>query len=189
MNDLLPGTTTNFWANKNQTLRDYYVNDWGRPKHQDQEVFELLVLEIFSSGLNWMMMLNKRANFKRAFLDYDIERVAAMDDDDVATLMADTSIVRNRQKITAAIANAQAILRLRHEFPSFAAYLWSFTDGEQIVHAPASQEDTPNQDDLSKRVAKDMKKRGFHFIGPVIAYSYLQAIGVIDDHLVIPDTH
>lgn len=184
MNDLLPGTTADFWANQNQELRDYYLYDWGVPKHSDQQIFELLVLELFSSGLNWLMMLHKRANFARAFANYDLHVIAAMGDADFDRLMHDTSIVRNRMKIAATIANAKAVLQIKREYGSFAAYVWSFTDGEQIINRPTAAGQTPTQTELSKRVAKDLKRHGCQFVGPVITYNFLQAVGVIDDHIV-----
>lgn len=183
MNDLIPGTDASFWANQNQQLRDYYLNEWCVPKYDDREIFELLVLETFSSGLNWMMMLNKRANFAAAFYDYDIDAIAGMTAADVERLMGDTSIVRNRTKILAVIADARAVQGLRASGQTLAPYIWAFTEGEIVANLPSSQYAVPTQTSLSKRVAQEMKKRGFKFLGPTIAYSFLQAIGMVDDHI------
>lgn len=181
--DLVPGTTADFWANRSARLRDYYDNDWCVPKHDDETVFEMLVMEAFSAGLNWEMILKRRSALRAAFANYDLEVLADWDEDDVQQLMQNPAIIRNRLKVTSVINNAKAALALPPEFSGMAAYMWHFTEGEQIVHAPKNPADTPVQDDLSRLVAKDMKKRGFKFVGPVIVYNYLQACGIIDDHI------
>lgn len=183
----IPNTPADFWANRNATLNDYYRNDWGHPKHTEQTVFELLVMEGFSAGLNWLMILRKRELLRQVFADYDLPTLAAWTDAECAQAMQTPGIIRNRLKIAAVPNNARAALALRPEFADLAAYVWSFTDGKQVVHKPTSLAETPTQDDLSRLVAKDMKKRGFKFVGPVIVYNYLQACGVIDDHIVSPN--
>ncbi len=180
----LPGTPADFWANKNELLRNYYEHDWGVPKRGDALLFELLTLEIFSSGLNWQMMLKKRASFQRVFMNYELDQIAAFGESDIARLLMDTSIVRNRSKIESVIANAQAAQHIQETSGSFTNYVWSFTAGEQLVLAPATPEEIPTQDDLSRRVSRQMKKDGFRFVGPVIARNFLQACGVIDDRIV-----
>lgn len=181
----LPGTPEDFWANRNERLRDYYENDWGRPKYDDNVVFELLTLEIFSAGLSWNLALKRREALREAFVNYDLDALATFGDADVDRLLTNPAIIRNRRKIEAVLANAKATLALTPEFTGLAEYVWSFTEGEQLVRAPRTPEEIPTQDDLSRHVAEEMKKRGFRFVGPVIVYNYLQACGVIDDHLVV----
>ena len=183
----IPGTSPDFWANQNALLNEYYQTDWGHPKHSEREVFELLVMEQFSAGLNWLMILSRRDQLRRAFADYDLPTLAAWTDVDQERALQAEGMIKNHLKIAAVPNNARATLALRPEFKNLADYVWSFTEGEQIIHAPASAAETPTQDELSQRGAKDMKKRGFKFVGPVIVYNYLQACGVIDDHIVTPD--
>ncbi|WP_461215054.1 DNA-3-methyladenine glycosylase I [Lacticaseibacillus sp. GG6-2] len=171
------------WAQQDPLLQAYHDNEWGRPLHDDRALFELLSLEGFQAGLNWLMVLKKRAAIKAAFYDFDIARVARMGDADLARLQADPNLIRNRQKLHAVVANAQAILRVQQEFGSLDQYLWAFVGGRPIVNHPQTEVDIPTQTPLSVRVAKDMKQRGFKFVGPVIIYSYFEGAGLIDDHL------
>lgn len=166
-----------------QDKPDYYVayhdEVWGKPEHDDQQLFQWLILESFHVGLSWQLVLSKQANFIEAFDDFEIEKVAAYDESDIERLAADAGIIRHRGKIKAAISNAQEFLRVAAEFGSFDTYIWSFTDGEVVVN----EDDVHcTQSALSDAVTRDMKKRGFKFIGSVTIYSYLQAIGVINDH-------
>lgn len=181
----LPGTTSTFWANRTQRLRDYYVHDWGHPKYDDTEMFEYLTLEIFSAGLNWELALKRREVFREAFAQYNLAAIVAMGELEVASLLSNPKMVRNRQKIQAIIANARAVMALTPEFSGLSEYVWSFTSGERLINRPSSPDEIPTQSDLSKNMARAMKKRGFQFVGPTIVYNYLQACGVIDDHLVV----
>ena len=164
------------WAGMNEANRIYHDTEWGVPEHNDQMLFELLILEGFQAGLSWECILNKRAAFRAAFDRFDAEKVAAYNEAKVATLMAEKGIVRNRRKILAAVTNAKVFLKIQQEYGSFDRYIWQFTAGE-IVH-----EIGKTSSPLSDRVSADLQKRGMRFVGTTIVYSYLQAIGVIHSH-------
>lgn len=160
----------------------YHDTRWCKPVHDDQELFAMLVLEGMQAGVSWNLILNKEENFRKAFDGFDPVKVAAYDDAKLEELMQDSGIIRNRQKIKAAVSNAQAFLKVQEEFGSFDAYIWSFTNGEVIDHHLLDLKDMPSKDELSERISADLKKRGFKFVGPVIIYSYMQAIGIVNDH-------
>lgn len=160
----------------------YHDTEWGFPVHDDVKLFELLTLEIFQAGLSWEISLKKRSGLNAVFYKFDIDQVTQMMDDDIIRLKQDTRIIRNSLKIAATINNAQAIKRVQQTFGSFSQYLWSFTDNRVINHHVQHASDVLAQDDHSKKVSKDMKQRGFKFTGPVTIYSFLQAMGVINDH-------
>ncbi len=172
------------WAAGNDALmRAYHDEQWGQPCHDDHELFEMLILEGFQAGLSWSTILNKRENFRRAFDRFDVQRVAAYGDADVARLLADAGIVRNRLKVAAASRNAQAFIRLQHEHGSFDAYLWSFTNGKPLAQPPpAEAADVPARTGLSDEISKALQKAGMTFVGSTIVYAYLQAVGVVNDH-------
>ncbi|MFR9546388.1 MAG: DNA-3-methyladenine glycosylase I [Rikenellaceae bacterium] len=169
------------WPNleSNPIYIEYHDNEWGVASYDDRYLFEMLILESFHCGLSWLLILKKRAEFKRAFDDFDVERVAKYDDKKIEELMQDSGIVRNRAKIVAAVANAIAFIKVQQEFGSFCKYIWSFTN-EQIVYGDFNLLLTTNA--LSDRVSKDMKRRGFKFMGSVTTYSFLEAIGVMNNH-------
>jgi DNA-3-methyladenine glycosylase I len=160
----------------------YHDREWGRPVHDDRRLFEMLTLEGAQAGLSWSTILRKRDHYRRAFADFDPKRVARFDVRRVALLMQDAGIVRNRLKIESTIANAGAFLEVQRQFESFDRYLWSFVDGRPIVNLPRSRGDVPANTPLSDRISKDLKKRGFGFVGTTIIYAYLQAVGVVNDH-------
>ena len=166
---------TDWLAKMSPELRAYHDHEWGVPVHDDQKLFELLSLEIFQAGLNWELVLHKRAAFNDAFHQFDIKKVAAMDEPDIDALLQRTDIIRNRMKLEATITNARAILRIQ------AAY------GKPLVNRPKSLAEIPTRSALSVKIAKDLKKNGFAFVGPVIVYNYLQGAGLIDDHVVMQD--
>lgn len=167
---------------KDETVRNYHDHEWGKLNLDDQYLYEMLVLELFQSGLSWSTILHKRENFRKTFKEFDVEKVAQMTDYDVGLLMQDKGIIRNHIKINAAIKNAKAILVVKQEYGSFAKYLQSFIPSP-IVHHPDTIDEVPTTNDIAKQIAKQMKKDGFFFVGPVIIYSYLQGIGLINDHL------
>lgn len=172
------------WAvGQGEEYRRYHDEEWGRPLHDDRALFELLILEGMQAGLSWLTILKKRENFRRAFDGFDVATVAAYDDEKLAELLKDTGIIRNRLKISAARGNAQAFLRVQEEFGSFDAYYWAFSGGETIVNRFASMAEVPAETELSQRISKDLKKRGFRFVGPTIVYAYMQSTGMVDDHL------
>lgn len=167
----------------NALMTAYHDEEWGQVfVGTDQQLFELLTLEIFQAGLSWETIMNKRANFSAAFANFDITTVAQFTAEDFNRLMQDAGIVRNRLKIQATIHNAQTILALQARGVSFVDYMWAFTDGQVIDHQIQHMADVPAQDALSQQVAKQMKRDGFKFTGPVAMYSFLQGMGIINDH-------
>lgn len=164
------------WAGSDETYIKYHDDEWGVPTHDDRELFEMLVLESFQAGLSWITILKKRENFRKAFDGFDVVKVANYDDDKVEELRSNEGIIRHKGKITSAINNAQVFIEIQDEFGSFDEYIWGFTDGE-IIKAEFLTES-----ELSKTISKDLKKRGMKFVGPTIIYSYLESIGVIDNH-------
>jgi len=164
-------------------MRAYHDDEWGVPSHDDTHLFEMLILEGAQAGLSWSTILNKRANYRRAFDGFDPERVVRYDDAKVAALLADPGIVRNRLKVASAVKNARAFLAIAAEHGSFAQYLWAWTDGKPIVNRPRTTADLPARTELSDGMSKDLKRRGCTFVGSTIVYSFLQAVGVVNDHL------
>ena len=164
-------------------MRDYHDREWGVPTHDDRRIFEMLVLEGAQAGLSWATILNRRDGYRRAFANFDPARVAAFDDRRLERLREDPSIIRNRLKIYGTRTNAQAFRRVQSELGSFAAYLWNWVDGNRIVNHPRTLSELPATTALSDRMSKDMKRRGFTFVGSTIVYSLLQSVGVVDDHV------
>ena len=164
------------WAGPDEIYIKYHDEEWGIPTHDDRELFEMLVLESFQAGLSWITILKKRQNFKKAFDDFDVEKVAGYGESKISELLENDGIIRHKGKIASAINNAQVFIEIQKEFGSFDSYIWSFTDGE-IIKAEYLTES-----DLSKDISKDLKKRGMKFVGPTIIYSYLESIGIIDNH-------
>ena len=167
---------------------DYHDSEWGVPKLGDRELFEKLTLEGFQSGLSWLTILRKRENFRTAFAGFDVERIADFGEKDVARLMSDAGIVRNRAKIEATISNAQAFLQIA-ERQSFSALLWGFLDNGPIANRWRTFSEIPAQTALSKRISKELKARGFRFVGPTTAYAFMQSVGMVNDHLVACHRH
>lgn len=173
------------WAANSDTLmRDYHDTEWGVPLHEDRALFEFLCLEGAQAGLSWRTVLAKRDNYRRAFHQFDIPRVAAMSDRELEKLLLDPGIIRNRLKVSATRDNALAALGVIAEFGSLDVYLWSFVDGKPLRNRWRSQGEVPASTVLSDRMSRALKKRGFRFVGSTICYSLLQATGMIDDHLV-----
>lgn len=164
------------WAGDDETYIRYHDEEWGVPTHDDRELFEMLVLESFQAGLSWITILKKRENFRKAFDNFDVEKVACYSDEKVEELRQDVGIIRHKGKITSAINNAKIFIEIQNEFGSFDNYIWGFTDGK-IIKAEYLTES-----DLSKKISKDLKKRGMKFVGPTIIYSYLESIGIINNH-------
>lgn len=160
----------------------YHDQEWGRPLHDDHRLFELLCLETYQAGLSWETVLNKRSAFGSAFHGYAVAKVAQMTDQELDSLLENPGIIRHKAKLYATRTNAQAFMRVQAEFGSFASYLWDWVGGQPLVNQVADYRDLPNQTDLSQALSKDLKKRGFSFVGPVCVYSFLQAAGLINDH-------
>ncbi len=160
----------------------YHDQEWGVPVHDDRLIFEFLTLESAQAGLSWYTILRKRENYRKAFDGFDPEKIARYNDRKLDMLLADPGIVRNRRKIQAAINNAQRFLSVRDEFGSFDAYIWRFVDGQPRVNEIRSLADLPAQSPESEALSKDLKQRGFQFVGPIICYSHMQATGLVNDH-------
>lgn len=183
MTDLVEGRCG--WCGTDGLYVRYHDEEWGRPVSDDRVLFEFLVLESAQAGLSWLTVLRKRESYRRAFCGFDVDAVAAMDGSDVERLMRDKGIIRNRRKIESAISNAKCFLAVREEFGSFCNYVLSFfPHGRRIVHQFTALADIPVSSPESDAMSRDMKRRGFRFFGTTICYSFLQATGFIDDHLV-----
>jgi DNA-3-methyladenine glycosylase I len=160
----------------------YHDEEWGRPVHDDHRLFEMLTLEGAQAGLSWSTILRKRDHYRRAFAGFDPRRVARFGASRRAALMRDPGIVRNRLKIASTVSNARAFLDVQKESGSFDRYLWAFVDGRPVVNLPGSSSALPTHTELSDRISKDLRRRGFRFVGTTIVYAFLQAVGVVDDH-------
>lgn len=169
-----------FWVDeKSEIYTKYHDEEWGIPKHDDHELFELLILESFQAGLSWITILKKRENFRKAFDNFDIQKVANYNNEKRAELLSNTGIIRSKNKILSAINNAKIFMQIQKDFGSFANYIWSFTDNKVLKNTTGK---IITSSSLSDEISKDLKKRGMKYVGTVIIYSYLQAIGIIDDH-------
>ncbi len=170
------------WVPNNEDYIRYHDHEWGVPVHDDTKLFEMLILEGAQAGLSWATILAKRENYRRAFAGFDPRRVARFTARDVERLLRDPGIVRNRRKIAAAITNARAFLTIQDAFGSFDTYLWRFVNGRPRTHHYASSAAVPAWTPLSARISADLRRRGFRFVGKIIIYSFLQAVGVVNDH-------
>lgn len=168
------------WVDENSEIyKKYHDEEWGIPKYDDRELFELLILEGFQAGLSWLTVLKKREAFRKAFDNFDVKKVANYDENKINELLKNEKIIRSRNKIQSAIQNAKIFIKIQEEFGSFAKYIWKFTDGKVIKNSDDKfRVSTP----LSDTVAKDLKKRGMKYVGTVIIYSYLQSAGIVNDH-------
>jgi len=172
------------WAGSDPLYIDYHDREWGVPVREDRRLFEFLVLEGFQAGLSWLTVLRKRENFRRALDDFDYRKIAEYGESKVKSLLEDTGLIRNRSKINALLTNAAAFMEIQSKFGSFSNYIWGFVEGRPIVNAWKSLSDIPPQTDLSVSISRDLKNRGFRFVGPTIVYAHMQATGMVNDHLV-----
>ena len=172
------------WTGANELMMAYHDTEWGVPLHDEQKLFEFLVLEGMQAGLSWSTILNKRDNFRAAFHNFEVARVAQYTQADVERLLGNAGIIRNRLKIAATINNAQRFLEVQGEFGSFDAYIWRFVDGQPIKNAWRSMKEIPPKTPLSDAISKDLLKRGFKFVGSTIVYAHMQATGMVNDHTV-----
>lgn len=180
-----PKRTKRCWGELEDPLvRDYHDLEWGTPLHDDRKIFEFLILEGMQAGLSWNLILKKRENFRRAFRGFDPEKVARFKARDVERLLNDAGIIRNRLKILAAINNAKRFLEVEKEFGTFDSYIWGFVGGKPIRSGLRSFVDMPARTPLSDAISKDLKVRGFKFVGSTVVYSHMQATGMVNDHLV-----
>lgn len=171
------------WAGSDPDYVRYHDDEWGVPVHDDVRLFEMLILEGAQAGLSWSTILRKREGYRRAFRGFDPKKVARMTEADQARLLLDEGIVRNRAKISSTVGNAKAFLAIQKEHGSFDTWLWGYVDGRPVQGRPTSMKDVPASTDLAVRISKDLKKKGFRFVGPTIVYAYLQAVGVVNDHV------
>jgi DNA-3-methyladenine glycosylase I len=172
------------WVNDDQIYIDYHDFEWGVPLHDDDKLFEFLILEGFQAGLSWITILKKRDNFRKAFDNFKALKIVKYDEQKVEELMQDTGIIRNRLKIHGAITNARLFLEIQEEFGSFAQYIWQFTDGQVIVNQWDNHKNVPASTPISDAMSKVLKMRGFKFIGTTICYAFMQATGMVNDHLI-----
>ncbi|MEM7031342.1 MAG: DNA-3-methyladenine glycosylase I [Chloroflexota bacterium] len=172
------------WCGDDPLYISYHDQEWGVPLHDDQQLFEFLILEGAQAGLSWITILRKREAFREAFDQFDPQKVARYDEQDVAQLMQNAAIIRNKLKINAAINNAQLFLEIQTEFDSFDAYIWQFVEGRTIQNTWRSLADVPDFTAESEAMSKALKKRGFKFVGPTICYALMQATGMVNDHIV-----
>jgi DNA-3-methyladenine glycosylase I len=168
-------------------MREYHDREWGVPSHDDRHLFEMLTLEGAQAGLSWATILHRREGYRHAFANFEPAKVAAFTDKKLEKLLQDPSIIRNRLKVNSTRTNAQACMRVQAESGSFAAYVWNWVDGKRIVNHPRALGDLPATTDLSDRISKDLKRRGFTFVGSTIVFSFLQTVGVVDDHVISCD--
>ena len=171
------------WCEKDDLYRDYHDNEWGKPVYDDDKLFEFLILETFQAGLSWHTILKKRENFRAAFDTFDYKKVANYNEDKVQELLLDAGIIRNQLKIRATISNAIAFMKVQDEFGSFSKYIWNFTDGKPIENNRKSLLEVPATTPLSDEISKDLKKRGFKFVGSTVVYAHMQATGMVNDHV------
>ncbi|MDR6223503.1 DNA-3-methyladenine glycosylase I [Methanococcoides alaskense] len=170
------------WANVNELEIEYHDKQWGVPVHDDRILFEFLILEGAQAGLSWDTILKRRDGYRKAFDDFDYNLVASYDDLKIEELMQDSGIIRNRRKILSSIKNARSFIEIRDEFGSFDKYVWVFVHDRPIQNSFKSMSDIPATTELSEMISKDLKKRGFSFVGPTIIYAFMQAVGMVNDH-------
>jgi DNA-3-methyladenine glycosylase I len=171
------------WAGDNPLYVDYHDKEWGVPVFDDQKLFEFLILETFQAGLSWITVLRKRDNFRTAFDNFDYKKVALYDKEKISQLLNDEGIIRNRLKIYAAVSNARAFLEIRKEYGTFSKYIWSFTSGKPIINKFKTMMDIPANTGLSDKISKELKKKGFKFVGSTVIYAHMQATGMVNDHV------
>jgi len=171
------------WCEKDDLYRDYHDHEWGNPVYDDATLFEFLVLETFQAGLSWYTILSKRENFRSAFNQFDYTKIAHYQEDKIQELLENAGIIRNQLKIRATVSNAIAFMKVQEEFGSFSNYIWNFTGGKPIENNPKTMKEVPATTPLSDTISKDLKKRGFKFVGSTVVYAHMQAIGMVNDHV------
>ena len=170
------------WAQANQLYIPYHDTEWGVPLYDDMKLFEFLVLSSAQAGLSWALVLRRRENYRLAYGNFNPEKIASYDHAKKARLLQDSGIIRNRQKVEASIANARLVLEVQNEHKSFAKYLWRFVEGKPIINHWSEKEEIPVQTQESEAMSKDLKQRGFKFVGPTICYAFMQSVGMVNDH-------
>lgn len=170
------------WCGSAPIYRDYHDTEWGVVKKDDPTLFEMLILEGAQAGLSWITILKRRENYRKAFDDFDVQKVARYTEKDIERLLGDKGIIRNRLKVKSAVKNARVFIEIQKEFGSFGNFIWAYVNHRPIVNLPKTLADVPVTTPLAEQISKDLKKRGMSFVGPVIVYSYMQSIGMVNDH-------
>lgn len=171
------------WCLSSDLYKKYHDEEWGKPVYDDPTLFEFLLLETFQAGLSWITILNKRENFRNAFDNFDYKKIAAYPEDKIQELLLDAGIIRNKLKIYSAVTNAKAFMKIQEEYGTFGKYIWQFTDGKPIDNKRQSLKEVPATTQISDAISKDLKKRGFKFVGSTVIYATMQAIGMVNDHV------
>jgi DNA-3-methyladenine glycosylase I len=171
------------WSTRNLLYVKYHDEEWGTPTHDDRKLFEFLILEGFQAGLTWELILKRRTALREAFADFDPEKVAKYTTAQIQETLANPQVIRNKAKIHSTVNNAQKILEIQSEFGTFDKFIWQFVDGKPIDHKLKSMKEMPAQTEESSAMSKELKKRGFKFVGPIICYAFMQAVGMVNDHL------
>ena len=171
------------WCEKDDLYRNYHDNEWGKPVYDDETIFEFLILETFQAGLSWYTVLAKRENFRKAFDNFNLKKIANYSEDKMAELAEDAGIIRNKLKIKATVTNAQAFIKVQEEFGTFSRYIWGFVDGKPINNQPKTLSEVKATTPISDALSKDLKKRGFKFVGSTVMYAHMQATGMVNDHI------
>ncbi|NRT14033.1 DNA-3-methyladenine glycosylase I [Flavobacterium sp. 28A] len=171
------------WCLSSELYKNYHDQEWGTPVYDDATLFEFLLLETFQAGLSWITILNKRENFRAAFDQFDHKKIAVYNDDKILDLLQDAGIIRNKLKVYSAVTNAQNFIKIQEEFGSFSAYIWKFTDEKPLINNPKTLKEVSASTPLSDKISKDLKKRGFKFVGSTVMYAFMQATGIVNDHV------
>ena len=171
------------WCLSSEVYKEYHDLEWGKPVYDDETLFEFLILETFQAGLSWITILNKRENFRKAFDQFDYKKIANYSEEKIESLLQDPGIIRNKLKVRSAVTNTQNFIKIQEDFGSFSNYIWKFTDGKPIQNNPINLKDVPATTALSDKISKDLKKRGFKFVGSTVLYAFMQAVGIVNDHV------
>jgi DNA-3-methyladenine glycosylase I len=183
MNELIHNKQRCGWCNSSEVYQKYHDKEWGKPVYDDTTLFEFLLLETFQAGLSWITILNKRDNFRKAFDEFDYKKIAQYSDDKIQDLLQDAGIIRNKLKVYSAVTNAQNFIKIQEEFGSFSTYIWAFVDYQPIDNYPKTLKEVPATSTISDAISKDLKKRGFKFVGSTVIYAHMQATGMVNDHI------
>lgn len=171
------------WCLSSDLYKEYHDQEWGKPVYDDATLFEFLLLETFQAGLSWITILNKRENFRKAFDNFDYQKIANYSEEKIQELLLDAGIIRNKLKVYSSVTNAQNFIKIQEEFGSFSTYIWGFTDGKPIDKKPKTLKEVTATTPLSDAISKDLKKRGFKFVGSTVVYAHMQATGMVNDHI------
>lgn len=171
------------WCLSSDLYKQYHDQEWGQAVYEDSRLFEFLILETFQAGLSWITILKKREHFRAAFDDFDYTKIARYSEDKIQELLQNQGIIRNQLKVRATVSNAIAFMKVQQEFGSFSKYIWGFVQGKPIINRPSKPSEVPATSALSDSISKDLKKRGFKFVGSTVVYAHMQATGMVDDHL------